>query len=112
MADINNFSCTGNLTRDPESQYMTDGKQITKFDIAIGGYSKDQVTFLKVEAWEKSAEIISNYVKKGHKIGITGRLKQDKFTNKEGQTVTVIKLVAEKITLLTKKEENNDNPYK
>jgi single-strand DNA-binding protein len=92
MASLNKVTLIGNLGRDPEIRYTADGKPIANFSLATTESWKDKTTGEKKEstewhrcvAYEKLAEIIGQYVKKGSQLYIEGQLKTRKWTDKDG----------------------------
>lgn len=89
MANFNKVILAGNLTRDPELRYTPKGTAVAKIGLAINrtwksesGEAKEEVTFVDVEAWDRQAEVISQYFKKGRPILIEGRLKLDQWEDK------------------------------
>lgn len=89
---MNNISLIGRLTSDPELNYTTTNKACTKFNIAVNRMKKDEVDFINCEAWEKQAELIAEYCKKGDKIGITGMLRID-VVEKDSKKTNYSKIV-------------------
>lgn len=92
MNGFNKVILAGNLTRDPELRYTPSGTAIAKFGLAINRKWKDaqnqvreEVTFVDVDAFGKSAETIANYLKKGRPILVEGRLKLDQWEDKQTQ---------------------------
>lgn len=90
MASVNKVTLIGNLTRDPELKYTPKGTAVCKFGIACNrkwkddsGQQKEDVTFIDVDAWGRTAEAISQYLKKGRPIYIEGRLKLDQWDDKQ-----------------------------
>ena len=69
---MNSITLTGNAGRDPESQTTQTGKMVAKFSLAVRGFG-DKSIWVDIECWNKTAEIVMNYVQKGSKVGITGR---------------------------------------
>ena len=71
---INRVVLVGNLTRDPQFSKTQSGKSFTRFTVAVnrrfGG--KDEADFVSCVAWEKTADIISQYAKKGTTVGVEG----------------------------------------
>lgn len=66
----------GRLVKDPELKYTSGGKAYAKFTLAVPrDYAKDQADFIDVTAWEKSAETIAKYVRKGHRLLVNGNVK-------------------------------------
>jgi len=89
MANFNRVILAGNLTRDPELRYTPKGTAIASFGLAINrkwksetGESKEEVTFVDVEVWDRQAEVIAQYFKKGRPILVEGRLKYDQWEDK------------------------------
>jgi single-strand DNA-binding protein len=90
MANFNKVILAGNLTRDPELRYTPKGTAIAKFGLAINrtwkneaGETKEEVTFVDVDAFARSAELIGQYFKKGRPILIEGRLRLDTWDDKQ-----------------------------
>ncbi len=89
MANFNKVILAGNLTRDPELRYTPKGTAIARIGIAINrtwknetGETKEEVTFVDVDAWGRQAEVIAQYLKKGRPILMEGRLKHDQWEDK------------------------------
>jgi len=90
MANFNKVILAGNLTHDPELRYTPKGTAIAKFGLAINrtwkneaGETKEEVTFVDVDAFSRSAELIGQYFKKGRPILIEGRLRLDTWDDKQ-----------------------------
>src|SRR2546428_1084518 len=101
MANYNKVILIGNLTRDPELRYTPKGTALAKIGLAINrtwkndaGESKEEVTFVDVEAWGRQAETISQYLKKGSPMLVEGRLRldswEDKQTNQKRSRLAVV----------------------
>ena len=108
MANFNKVILAGNLTRDPEMRYTPKGTAIAKFGMAINrsstsetGEKRDETTFVDVDAFGRTAEIISQYFKKGRPILIEGRLKYDTWDDKQtGQKRSKLGVIAESFTFV------------
>src|SRR5882672_7993877 len=90
MANFNKVILAGNLTRDPELRYTPKGTAIARLGLAINrswtsesGEKKEEVTFVDVDAFGKTAEIIGQYLKKGRPILMEGRLRYDTWEDKQ-----------------------------
>jgi single-strand DNA-binding protein len=101
VANFNKVILAGNLTRDPEMRYTPKGTAVVKLGLAINrtwksetGESKEEVTFVDVDAFGRTAETISQYLKKGRPILIEGRLRyetwEDKQTNQKRSKLGVV----------------------
>lgn len=103
MANFNKVILAGNLTRDPELRYTPQGTAIAEIGIAINrawktpaGESREEVTFVDVAAYGRTAEVIGQYLKKGRPILIEGRLKLDTWEDKQtGQKKSKLRVVCE-----------------
>lgn len=73
---------SGRLVKDAEQGFMPDGKEISKFTLACNE-SDTKCDFYDCQAYEKTAEIINQYCKKGSKILVTGRPSQQRWDDKE-----------------------------
>jgi single-strand DNA-binding protein len=89
MANFNKVILAGNLTRDPELRYTPKGTAIARIGMAINrtwktetGETKEEVTFVDVDAFGRQAEVIAQYMKKGRPLLIEGRLKLDQWEDK------------------------------
>ena len=90
MASFNKVILIGNLTRDPELRYTPKGTPIAKIGLAVNrtwrtetGETKEEVTFVDIDAFGKQAETLGQYMKKGRPIMVEGRLKLDTWEDKQ-----------------------------
>src|SRR5437867_3190453 len=101
MANFNKVILAGNLTRDPELRYTPKGTAVTRIGLAINrtwksesGETKQDVTFVDVDAWGRTAEVVAQYLKKGRPILMEGRLRyeswEDKQTNQKRSKLGVV----------------------
>lgn len=108
MSSINKYLAIGRVGRDPEGKVVVYGenKQIEKVEFSMAitdGYGAKATTmWLNLEAFGGLAKTISTYVHKGDMLGIVGKLKINKFENKQGQKVTMTKIIVEEIQFLPK----------
>lgn len=110
--DLNQCTFIGRLSRDPESRYMPNGDAVTSFSLAVGstwkdktsGEKKESTEWVNVTAFGKLGEIIGKYCLKGSQIWIQGRMKTDKYQDKEsGADRYATKIIADKMQLLGSK---------
>lgn len=99
---INQVILMGRLTRDPEQRTTTTGKTIASFSIAVDrGGQDDSADFFNVTAWEKLGELVIQYLGKGRRVLVQGRLRQDSWDDKEtGKKQSRIEVVATDVTFL------------
>src|SRR5690625_347475 len=98
---INNFVGVGRLTRDVDLRYSASGTAVANFTVAIPRrYDKEKSDFIRCIAFKKTAELIANYVKKGHQVGIEGSIQTGSYQNKEGQTVYTTDVIVNNVQFL------------
>ena len=103
MASFNKVILLGNLTRDPELRYTPKGMAVARLGMAVNrsyktdaGETREEVTFIDIDAWGKQAELISQYLRKGSPLFMEGRLKLDQWDDKQsGQKVSKLRVVME-----------------
>lgn len=107
MPNLNKVFLMGNLTRDPELRYTPSGAAIVEFGMAINrqwkgqdGQKKEEVTFVDVLAWQRTAEIISEYCKKGSPLFVEGRLQLDQWEGKDGQKRSRMRVVVDNMQFI------------
>ncbi len=99
---INQVVLMGRLTRDPEQRTTTTGKTIASFSIAVDrGGQDDQADFFEVTAWEKLGDLVIQYLGKGRRVLVQGRLRQDSWDDKEtGKKRSRVEITATDVTFL------------
>lgn len=103
MNNLNSVLIEGNLVRDPELAYTPKGTAACKFSVACNrSFKQDQelqkeVSYFDVSTYARLAEICAEYLKKGRGVRVVGRLKQDKWTDTEGNTRYKVYIVAEHV---------------
>jgi single-strand DNA-binding protein len=104
---LNRVMLAGNLTRDPQVRFLASEKAVAEFGLAINrrfkdkdGQNKEEVTFVDVETWGRTAELVGQYLTKGRACYIEGRLKFDSWEDKEGQKRSKLKVVADNVQFL------------
>jgi single-strand DNA-binding protein len=108
MASFNKVILVGNLTRDPELRYTPKGTAIAKIGVAVNrvwtneaGEKKEEVTFVDVDVFGRTAENVGQYMRKGRPILIEGRLRLDQWDDKQtGQKKSKLGVVAETVQFL------------
>lgn len=108
----NKVTLVGRLVRDPELRYTTSGKAVANFTIAVDrGFGKDkdggesQADFIKVSCWDKQAEFVSNYLKKGRLVLVDGSIRTGSY-EKEGQKVYTTEVAANRVISLEKADRS------
>lgn len=97
MRNLSYVFLDGNLTNDPEKKKTNSGKTCTTFTVAINHDDHEDVSFIDVETWEKTAENCAEYLKKGKKITLVGNLKQERWKAQDGTFRQRFKVISEKV---------------
>jgi len=108
MASYNKVILLGNLTRDPEVRYTPKGSAVADLGIAVNrqytlenGEKREEVTFVDVTFWGRTAEVAGEYLKKGRPVFIEGRLQLDTWDDKQsGQKRSRLKVIGETMQML------------
>ena len=115
---MNNVILIGRLTRDVELRYTTSGTAVVRFNLAVDrrmskekrqqAMAQNQPTadFISCTAWNKTAELIANYMKKGSRLGVEGRIQTGSY-EKDGQRVYTTDVIVNQIEFLD--PANNQN---
>lgn len=123
---MNNVNLVGRLTRDPELRYTTSGMAVVRFTLAVDrrmsrekrmeAQAKNQpiTDFISCTAWNKTAELIANYVEKGKQLAIEGRIQTGSY-EKNGQRIFTTDVVVNSMDFIEKSGRDhqpyNDQPY-
>lgn len=106
--DLNKITLIGHIVRDPEAKQIKSGQSLSAFSLATNYAWQDAATkarresveYHDVVAWGKLAEIINQYVKKGAKLYVEGRLRNRAFVGKDGQKRSKAEIVADNMIML------------
>ena len=105
--DINSVTITARATKDTELKTTQSGTNIATISAAVNGM-KDEVSYFGVVCFGKTAEIAAQYAIKGKQLGITGRLQQRKWQDKDGNNRYSVEIVANQVKLLGSASERQD----
>ncbi len=98
---INQVILMGRLTRDPELRSTSNGKSVANFSLAVDRIGQDAGTdFFEVVAWERLAELVQQYLTKGRRCLIQGRLVQRQWEQEDGQKRSRVEVIANDVTFL------------
>jgi len=111
MPALNRVQLIGRLGKDPESKYTPTGKKVCHFSLAVSnrwkdksGETRETTEWVNIEAWGRLGEVCQEYLKKGSLIFVEGRLKTDKYEDREsGEARYFTKIVAQTLQFLDKK---------
>ncbi|CAN5276968.1 hypothetical protein BH24CHL7_BH24CHL7_03600 [soil metagenome] len=111
---LNKVMIIGNLGRDPEMRYTPSGQAVTQFTVACNRYYKDQqgerqeeTEWFRVVAWARQAEFAAEYLRKGNKVYVEGRLQTRSWEGQDGQKRYTSELIANTIQNLERRPRDD-----
>lgn len=121
---INRVVLVGRLTKDPELRRTQSGTSVVSYTIAVNRRSaqpgQPDADFINCVAWNKTAELMAQYLRKGSLIGIEGRIQTRSYDNQQGQKVYITEVLVNMIQFLGSRNANfeqngnnqpNTSPY-
>ena len=114
MTTINKVMLLGHLGRDPETRYTHQGTAVCTLALATSqkwrdkatGEKREKTEWSRVILYERKAEIAKEYLKKGSRIYIEGRLETEKWTDKDGIVRYTTKVIADLLQMMGEKQES------
>lgn len=110
---LNKVILMGRLTRDPEIRYTQNNTPVASYSIAVDrNYSKDQdrqTDFIDIVSWNKSAEFVSKWFKKGSLIVVVGRLQVRKWQDKDGNNRISYEVISEEVSFGGSKNDSDSD---
>ncbi len=109
MAGLCKAMIIGNLGRDPEMRFTANGKPVTSFSVAVNrvytveGERKEETEWFRVSAWNKLAETCSQYLRKGSRVYVEGRLRTSTWDAQDGQKRVTLEITATDMIILDSK---------
>lgn len=107
MAGLNKILLIGNLGKDPEMRYTPQGHPVTTFSLAVSrsvpvkeGERKDETEWFNIITWDKLAENCNQYLSKGKKAFVEGRLRTRNWEGQDGQKRTSVEVIASTVMFL------------
>ena len=107
MSGLNKMLVIGNLGTDPEMRYTAGGQPVTSFRLATGrtyttrdGERREETEWFTITAWSQLAETVNQYLTKGRRVYVEGRLKSSTWQGQDGQTHFRNEIIAEKVLFL------------
>ena len=114
MAGVNKVILVGNLGKDPEVRHLEGGAVVANFPLATSesykdrsGNRVDQTEWHNVVVWRGLAEVAEKYLKKGNQVYVEGKIRTRSWDDKDGVKRYNTEIVADQMTMLGKKDENN-----
>lgn len=114
MAALNQCSFIGNVGRDPETRFLSNGDAVCNFSLAVterwkkDGETQEQTEWVRCVAWRKLAEICSEYVKKGTPLFVQGKMRTRKWQDKDGQDRYSTEIHLDSMQMLGRREDGEE----
>lgn len=116
MASVNRVMLIGNLGRDPEVRYTTNGTAVANFPLATSdrwvdqasGERKERTEWHRIVVWGKQAEIAGEYLRKGRQVFVEGSLQTREWTDREGQKRYTTEVKALNFQMLGSRQDDGD----
>jgi len=107
MANLNKVQVIGNLGQDPEMRFTANGRAVSTFNVAVNrsyttgeGDRREETEWVRIVAWARLAELVSQYLTKGRLVYVEGRLQTRQWEDKEGQRRYTTEVIAQDIQFL------------
>lgn len=108
---INNVVIMGRLTKDAEERKTSAGKSVCSFCVAVNDdFNKDKTYYLDIIAWDKKAEFVTKYFRKGSMIAVQGRLTTRNWEDKNGSKHKAVEIVADAVSFCGEKKADTSAP--
>ena len=104
---MNNFIIAGRLTKEPELRSTKEGKSVAELNIALRN-KKDDTTFLKITAFNQTADHVAKYCTKGDMLGIQGIIRNHNWTDKDNNKRYEYAFIANSVEFLSLKPKGNE----
>jgi len=101
---MNLVELIGRPTGNPEVRTTQDGKLVVRWTLAVDRRGSEGADFISCNAWNKTAELVEKYVKKGMKIAVEGKIRTGNYTDKDGKKVYTTDIVVSNVEFLEKKD--------
>ncbi len=114
---LNKAMIIGNLGRDPEMRYTPNGQAVTQFTVAVNRNYKDaagewqeETEWFRVVAWGQTGERAAEYLRKGNKVFVEGRMQTRQWEGQDGQKRYTTELIADRVTNLERRPREDGDP--
>lgn len=114
---LNKAMIIGNLGRDPEMRYTPSGQAVTQFTVAVNRNWKDQsgewqeeTEWFRVVAWGQTGERAAEYLRKGNKVYVEGRMQTRQWEGQDGQKRYTTELIADRVMNLERRPREDGDP--
>jgi single-strand DNA-binding protein len=120
MKMLNQCNFIGNVGKDPEARSMSNGKEVVNFSLGVSeswkdketGEKKEKTEWINVTCFNESlVNVVKNYVKKGSKLHVSGKMQTTKYTDKNGVEKYATNILLQQLEFLSKKQETEQSEH-
>ena len=115
---LNKCMIIGNLGRDPEMRYTPSGQAVTQFSVATNRNYRDpqgewqsETEWFRVVVWGDQGERVAEYLRKGHKVYVEGRLQTRQWEDQSGNKRYTTELIANRVQSLERRDREGEPPF-
>ena len=115
---LNKCMIIGNLGRDPEMRYTPSGQAVTQFSVATNRNYRDpqgewqsETAWFRVVVWGDQGERVAEYLRKGHKVYVEGRLQTRQWEDQSGNKRYTTELIANRVQSLERRDREGEPPF-
>ncbi len=102
---MNSVALVGNLATDVDLREVGEGKKVASFLLAVDRRGRDdQADFIRICTWDRQAEVCTEHLSKGRKVGVEGRLRSSSWTDQEGNRRWMVEVTAGRVSFLDRSE--------
>lgn len=101
---MNIVALIGNLASDPELRHTSGGKAVANFRLAVSR-GRDETDFFTVNAWDRTAEVVNEYLAKGRRVAVEGRLQHRTWEAQDGSKRSTVEVVAHRVEMLGSRDD-------
>lgn len=108
---MNIVALVGNLATDVELRELDGGKRVGTFRLAVNRPTEAEADFFRVTVWEKQADLCAQYLAKGRRVGIEGRLRTSRWEDADGNKRSAVEIVANRVEFLSPPSDAKETPF-
>jgi single-strand DNA-binding protein len=105
---VNAVTLIGNLATDVEVRDVGDDKKVANFLLAVNRPGKDEADFIRISTWNRQAEVCAQFLGRGKRVAVDGRLRSHSWEDDDGKRRTVVEVVASSVEFLSPPAQDGD----
>jgi single-strand DNA-binding protein len=106
---VNAVTLIGNLASDVDVRDVGEDRKVATFLLAVNRPGKDEADFVRISTWNRQAEVCGQFLAKGKRVAVDGRLRSHSWEDEEGKRRTAVEVVASSVEFLSPPERSSQN---